>query len=205
MARASHRFGQLLTPARLDGSSTTPAHTVDLVALTRAIVIDLAPLATARSMEITLQSPDHVPAVVPASAWQSILEKLLGNALKYCPAGSTVDVVLSAREQQVHLAVQDNGPGRGDDDLAQAFARFRRGRDSAASGAGLGLSSVQEAAHGLGGHAGARATNRGQCWRVEGCLALRRVSRKLGRATIQSNRSHSKSEPQHGNSQHDNA
>jgi len=143
--------------ARLDGLSTQALRVVDLVALTRDIVIDLTPLADARGIEITLQSPETLPALLYAEAWPSILENLLGNALKYCHPKARVEVSLAIRGDLVCLSVQDDGPGMSSDELAHAFVRFRRGRDSVSTGAGLGLSIVQDAARCLGGHAQVQA------------------------------------------------
>jgi len=157
VARASHLVHQLLTLARLDGLSTQALRVVDLVALTRDIVIDLTPLADARGIEITLQSPETLPALLFAEAWPSILENLLGNALKYCHPKARVEVSLAIRGDLVWLSVQDDGPGMSGDELAHAFVRFRRGRESVSTGAGLGLSIVQDAARCLGGHAQVQA------------------------------------------------
>jgi signal transduction histidine kinase len=81
------------------------------------------------------------------SAHQQLLAQLvtnlLENALKYVPAGGTVQVQVEAREGQVRLTISDDGPGIPAALHAEMLLPFRRQvRDAAAPGSGLGLSLV---------------------------------------------------------------
>ncbi len=68
-----------------------------------------------------------------------VFSNLIGNAIKFTPAGGTI--TLRAREQAEHLqfAVSDTGPGIGNDRIAHVFERFWQPPEHARRGRGLGL------------------------------------------------------------------
>jgi signal transduction histidine kinase len=74
-----------------------------------------------------------------------VLGNLIGNCMKYCPAGSSVTV--SARELggRVLLAVSDDGPGMSRHDQDHAFERGWQGKNASGmqDGSGLGLAIVR--------------------------------------------------------------
>lgn len=88
--------------------------------------------------------PGHVDAL------RILLRNLIDNAIKYTPAGGTVDVSVSRAEgdDALVLAVEDSGPGIAPEDRAQVLGRFHRATQADAqgrpiAGSGLGLSIVQ--------------------------------------------------------------
>jgi len=148
--RTSHLVEQLLTLAGLESPDTArPTQTIDLVVLCRQHLIDLTPLADARSIEMALESPDQCQATVMVPALHSILDNLLRNALNHCPPGSQVELLLAQQGAQYRIEVHDNGPGMPAEERARAFERFFRGQ-GAGPGSGLGLAIVHEAARLLG-------------------------------------------------------
>lgn len=52
-----------------------------------------------------------------------ILENLIGNAMKYCPRGSTVDVVTRREDNEMFVEIKDNGPGLQEDDFPKLFIK----------------------------------------------------------------------------------
>lgn len=69
-----------------------------------------------------------------------VLSNLLDNAVKYCPAGSSILLSARRRGDLLALTVADNGPGLPDGDPQRLFDPFRRGRKEASvAGVGLGL------------------------------------------------------------------
>jgi signal transduction histidine kinase len=84
------------------------------------------------------------------SRCEMALTNLLGNALKYTPAGGHVEIGVEQTKSSVHIWVQDTGPGIQAQDLPHIFERFYRGHNNTAHGSGLGLSIVQSViqAHG---------------------------------------------------------
>jgi signal transduction histidine kinase len=72
-----------------------------------------------------------------------VLANLVSNALRYTPAGGTVQVTAVRQQDGVMVVVQDDGPGFNQADLSQVFEQFYRGEQArsraSGSGAGLGL------------------------------------------------------------------
>lgn len=86
------------------------------------------------------------PATTTGIAWmlREALGNLIDNALRYCPAGSTVTVRSGTHSGHPYLAVEDNGPGIPPEERTQIFERFYRIPGAINGGCGLGLSIVQE-------------------------------------------------------------
>jgi len=71
-----------------------------------------------------------------------VLNNLISNALRYTPAGGTVNVQVTRGEMGVVVGICDTGEGIKEEDLPYIFERFYRGeksRNRATGGAGLGL------------------------------------------------------------------
>ena len=103
--------------------------------------------------------PAGTRACVDPDRIRQAIDNLLGNALRFAPAGSVI--VIAAREDgpDLSIEVRDAGPGFPADFLPHAFERFRRpdaGRSRDGGGAGLGLAIVQAIAAAHGGTATAR-------------------------------------------------
>ena len=77
-----------------------------------------------------------------AHAMARLLDDLVGNALKYSPPETTVQVRVEWRGAHLQVAVIDSGMGLPPDELARLFQRFHRTPQAIASGVlgtGLGL------------------------------------------------------------------
>jgi PAS domain S-box-containing protein len=101
----------------------------------------LAPLATTGDVRMDLESPE-VTVEWNALRIQQVLTNLLGNALKYAPAQSTVMVVVEADEREVTVSVSDEGPGIDPNRASIIFDQFQQAEQSSTrphQGLGLGL------------------------------------------------------------------
>ena len=77
---------------------------------------------------------------------RALIENLVGNALRYSPAGSAVHVRADTTAEGVRLEVEDEGIGIAADKLAHVFEPFYRtdeARTREAGGSGLGLAIVR--------------------------------------------------------------
>ena len=81
-----------------------------------------------------------------------VVRNIIGNAVKFSPAGGTITVRASASEQSLLVTVEDEGVGVPPDELQLIFGKFMQSRKTktGAGGTGLGLAICQEivAAHG---------------------------------------------------------
>ena len=80
-------------------------------------------------------------------AFNRILNHLLDNSLRFCPAESPILITAHERDDQLEILFMDWGPGIPKSDLANIFDRFRRLETlrsvSHTDGSGLGLAVVQ--------------------------------------------------------------
>lgn len=151
IARASRLVNQLLSLARLEADVEDRPVATDLADLVRDGLAACAHEAGDRGIALTYVGPNSLVTRCPAQAVASILDNLVGNAIRYGRPGGQVELRLSrAREGAIQLAVRDDGPGIPDADRQMVFERFVRGSRTTASGSGLGLAIVQSAARQLG-------------------------------------------------------
>jgi two-component system phosphate regulon sensor histidine kinase PhoR len=77
----------------------------------------------------------------------TVLVNLLGNAVKYTPAGGRVTFRVNVTDQQLEISVEDSGVGIAPDELEKVFEKFFRSQDPRVqeqTGTGLGLALAQE-------------------------------------------------------------
>jgi len=97
----------------------------------------------ARNREIALVVTGERGAAVASAEFRRVLQiliNLIGNAIAYSPAGSTVTIAAEALpDGRVTVSVADQGPGITPEQAARIFDKFERlGRDKD-GGSGLGL------------------------------------------------------------------
>jgi len=110
--------------------------------------------ASDRSRLITLTGLDGGPAA-PAPALgdeaklRQVVGNLVGNALRYSPEGSPIELAVGVRRtdggERSVIEVRDHGPGISEEDAAKVFERFYRAdtsRTRETGGSGLGLAIV---------------------------------------------------------------
>jgi two-component system sensor histidine kinase QseC len=141
--RASRLVDQLLTLARLEASPTANPVAVDLSAVVRRVVGELAPTALSRKQEITVQA--DAPCAVAANEvlLGVLVRNLVDNALRYSPASARVQVAVHSDDLGAHLQVQDSGPGMSDEAIGHLGERFFRVLGNEQPGSGLGWSIVR--------------------------------------------------------------
>jgi signal transduction histidine kinase len=107
-----------------------------------------------RFADIRCRAAAEAVVRAPPVLLRQLVDNLVGNALKYGPAGTPVDVEAAVRGDLVELSVADRGIGIAEDELAsvfQPFFRSARARQSGAAGTGLGLAVAAQIAAALGG------------------------------------------------------
>jgi len=143
--------------------------------------VDLAELVSRvqRTLHIQGATADHAVHVRAEAAWvhgdpvrlEQVMHRLLGNALKYTPAGGLVEVCIAQREGQACFEVRDSRPGIGPALLPHLLEPFVQGDhplDRPLGGLGVGLPLVRKLVELHGGSVKADSGPQGSCLQV--CL-----------------------------------
>jgi signal transduction histidine kinase len=135
----------LLTVNKLDsgnlGVDVADVALADLLRAAREVGIGLCSRAG-----LELRIPQMAPAVsvrADRARVVEVLDNLIGNAVKFTPAGGVVSLETRVEGDRVVLSVSDTGVGIPAEDLPSIFDRFFRSPESvrmAIPGTGLGLS-----------------------------------------------------------------
>lgn len=147
-ARLATLAEQLLDIQRLD-QNRDPFTRVDLVAIGRRVVADLAPLAIAAGYDISFESTDGpVETLGDQTALERALTNLVQNAIEHAGHQGTISVRVTF---PCTIDVIDQGMGIPAEQRARIFEPFYRMRPLD-RGAGLGLNLVREIVHLHRGH-----------------------------------------------------
>lgn len=146
----------LLSLARLDaGEETFERQELRIGELINECIDRHRPRAEAKRMTLEgVPPPQDLTVWADPEAVSQILDNLVDNAVKYTPAGGTVRARWLAGPDEVHIDVEDNGPGIPEVDLPRIFARFYRvdrARSRELGGTGLGLAIVKRLSQAMGG------------------------------------------------------
>lgn len=140
--------------ARAESSALRTAE-FDLADVLIQAVDDLWPQWRAKGLNVETKAPESVIVLGDAALTARAVGNLLGNAVKFSPAGGRVTCTLArgrgARAGFWVLKIADEGPGLSAQDMAGLFEPFKRFGDGKADGAGLGLSFVRVVAQRQGG------------------------------------------------------
>jgi len=151
----------LLTLARADsGQAELAREFVYLDALVDEAAAGVRRLAEAKGVAVETRLAPDIAVVGDPVRLRQLVVNLLGNAVKYTPAGGRVRVTLGAVAAQARLDVADSGIGIAPEDLPHVFDRFFRAdkaRARAEGGTGLGLAIARWSAETHGGRIDVRS------------------------------------------------
>jgi signal transduction histidine kinase len=138
------------------GPAVLQKQRVDLSHLVNETFELIQPQGRAHRLTMRLEELVDVHVLADRDLLMQVLTNLLGNAIKYTPAGGTVTVALrrDVAADEAIVSVSDTGVGIPEKDLPHVFERFYRVGDHRrlAGGTGLGLALVRQVIETL--HAG---------------------------------------------------
>jgi two-component system, NtrC family, sensor histidine kinase GlrK len=143
----------------------------------RKLALDVLVREVARSHELAAQAKGLQIAVDAQAATvvadpeklRSVVDNLIGNAVKFTPAGGSVSVLARSSGDEALIDVIDSGPGVPAEERDSIFDSFFRGRAKASArieGSGLGLAIAREFVEAHGGSISVLAEERGAHFRV---------------------------------------
>ena len=143
----------------------------------RPVALDALVAEAAGAHQLAMQAKEHrLELDVPATTihadpekLRSILDNLLGNAVKFTPPRGTIRVSARTDGRETVIDVVDSGPGVPAEERESIFDSFFRGRAKAGGrieGTGLGLAIAREFAEAHGGRISLVSSGKGGHFRV---------------------------------------
>ena len=145
--RLSRITEDLLRLTRLDNGAIQPPEAVEVEPILDRAVRMLQMVAQEKGVELQKQVEPGMMVMATADDVHQILYNIMENGVKYSQPGGFVRTTVTAADNMVSIAIEDNGVGIPEEDLGHIFERFYRVdkmRSRAVGGTGLGLSIVQD-------------------------------------------------------------
>ena len=165
-ARQAKLVDDLLDFGRMAGGRTAlELERIDAHAFLRGIVESVVPLAASNQIDIKVSSIPEATLVGDVRRLEQVFLNLLGNSLKFTPAGGHISVSARVIGRKLEVRVADDGIGIDPDFLPYVFDRFRQGdgtRTRNHSGLGLGLSIAKQLVDAHNGSIRAESAGPGQ-------------------------------------------
>lgn len=144
--RASGLANQLLSLSKVEQLKRMgQLPRVDVQAITREAVMELAPLIAAKRLDFALEGAEFA-APGDAALLGELMRNLLANAIHHTPAHGRLGVLLRDSTGRCEVVVWDEGPGIDDTVRQRLFQPFSAGK----GGVGLGLSICRQIAESMG-------------------------------------------------------
>lgn len=123
--------------------------------LVETAVARLRPQFAEKGLDLVVEVPEGLPDVqADEDRAVQVLTNLMGNALRYTPAGRQVTVRVHSSSRWIEFTVSDTGVGIAPEHLPHLFDRFYRvdrSRSRAAGGSGIGLTIARHLVEAQGG------------------------------------------------------
>ncbi|MCW8107173.1 ATP-binding protein [Alteromonas ponticola] len=120
---------------------------VEMVSLVETVCGDMNSQFKQRHINCVIDLPSSpIWFAADMERMRQVLHNLLNNSLKFTPQGGTITVRLFSQSSELHLQVQDTGPGIEEDAIGTIFEPFTQAEqplDRPSGGLGLGLSLVK--------------------------------------------------------------
>ncbi len=145
VSRMTELTGGILHYQRLTAQGELKRDHCDLNQVAAAVKHEHDTAASEKSHVLRLHTGDR-PVVVSGDELllKEALGNLVGNAIKYTPAGGRITIRVGSGAEEAWVEVQDSGPGIGQEDRARLFGPFTRlPTEDTQPGLGLGLSLVK--------------------------------------------------------------
>jgi two-component system phosphate regulon sensor histidine kinase PhoR len=130
------------------GSMALNKQVTELHRMLNEVLNKIKPQIDEKRLTFEVSIPEKLPEPrIDKDKIATVLVNLLGNAVKYTPAGGRVAFRVHATDQNLEIDVEDTGVGIAENELSKVFDKFFRSDDPRVQeqkGTGLGLALVQE-------------------------------------------------------------
>ncbi len=140
VSRMDGLIHDLLDLAKIEAGGFEVTQTpVSVSSLISEVMAMLTPIAQAKSVVLAWVGDGDARVVADPARMSQVFSNLVGNAIKFTPAGGSVTLDATRTAGWVRFAVRDTGPGIVASELANIFDRYWQARRVQSAGAGLGL------------------------------------------------------------------
>ena len=162
-ARMRRLVERTLDDARAGGIEEPPAQPErPTLRLLEELIEQYMPQARASHVELSLETHETLPPTALAGdSLQRAVANLIGNALKFTPAGGHVVVRAKAMDHSVTFTVADTGPGISLEDRKSLLTPGWKPKRPSVPGSGLGLRIARTIVRAAGGDIGFQPSARG--------------------------------------------
>lgn len=169
--RLSELINDLLDIDKLEaGKLNLDLRSLDLDAQLQAALRMLSAVANDAGVRLQLPAPSELMVLADAHRLQQVLANLLSNAIKFSLPGDVVTIEVEQIDQNIRLAVTDNGEGIPLAFQPNVFQRFAQADATATrqrGGTGLGLAITRSLVRAMNGRIGFSSTpGQGSCFWV---------------------------------------
>jgi signal transduction histidine kinase len=139
-------LSDILTLTRAEaGKLESKPSTLDLEAFCLNLIEDFECSSSANHVFELISKCQYTHAFLDEKLLYSTLSNLISNAVKYSPAGGTIQLILSCEPETIIFQVTDQGVGIALENQDRLFEPFYRGESTATiAGTGLGLAVVKK-------------------------------------------------------------
>jgi two-component system phosphate regulon sensor histidine kinase PhoR len=161
----------MLELVQIDLETRVKSETVDLCALVSEVADEFQPQAESRGLSLTF-TKNRNPFEVQGDLLRlrQMVRNLVGNAIKYTPAGGCISLAAERQKNTGIFRVKDTGTGIPKEDLPFIFDRFYRAHNQGTNGVegnGLGLAIVKSIVEQHGGQVSVESeVGKGSCFTV---------------------------------------
>lgn len=141
--RMESLINDLLLTAELNESTHLDFERYDISSALNTHLRDFEILSPDRTIESTIEPALHIKA--SSDHIDRMIQNIFSNIRRHTPAVAPARVSLKSKGKEVHLHIEDGGPGLPEDAYNKAsyeFERFDRSRSRDTGGSGLGLSII---------------------------------------------------------------
>ena len=154
--RLARFVDELLNISSLEcGSLALSRQETDTLRLLNEIIEKVQPQIQQKNLDFNALIAPKLPKLfIDKDKVAAALVNLLGNAVKYTPAGGKVSLQTTVTPAELSISIEDTGIGMSPQDLSKICQKFFRSEDPRVReipGSGIGLSLVQEVARAHGG------------------------------------------------------
>lgn len=123
------------------------------------VVSMIAPALEEKELMLTVAIPESLPNIdADPDLMKQVFINLIGNAIKYSPAGTEISVAAEEKAVDIYISVQDHGIGIPEDEIGNVFDKYfkvrKQKQQSHFEGVGLGLAIVKNIVEQHGGTIG---------------------------------------------------